>query len=822
MQTLPAQLTVKVVPDAKSQEVATAQNPKLTEAVQIEGRRDKSTADLGSKEQATGLLRAPAEPPQPTFDKVFEDVRTRESGTDPQKDLLTERVEPTPDADGADDPDAKTRDATDPVKAPQMQDGPPAAKAERMASAAEEQTAVSAPPDVPKKTAVRRVETYIRALQPPQDRPVTEPMPMEIDKADAAVIAQNGTHAEARIPAQPGPAERAKPQVMTAETVPAVTPAAPKTIRSTEHTSTVPRLATQEAQEEPAEKPEVPLAKTAKPVAYAAEPAPQTSKPVSQPMDMAGEKTAVSTPPRDTGRMPETRTPREMGVARDHRISQPAQATAPDARAEPSKAERFVAVPSAIRTGALPAQENSELRPPNRTEGGHSEPARQINQIAKDETKPSLLQPVTSDDVRAPIPAAAKKSGPQADVVGQAKPDQPKPPVQPLMQSAPQVPAPPITSQVPAPTPAPQERTATPLTAATQTSFAEKPKAVLPSVQAAAQPTVLQNADVRRDVSLNPPQTSEPVHLKETAQTPARSAPFVAAAVPPTNPRDLSAPSGIPDPSGQANKAQGASKAMQAQHMPYPTAQTPEAPTVAAMTSTKIPTLSPGQLPRARPATDPVRSAPTTQTMTAPQTTQKVATPAASQVQTPFMQDTAKASLLPKDSVLDLSTLSKHTTGEAPPLGRVDAATAQTSLPVSPATRPDLPAHVARQLVEAFQSTQQRPVDIALNPEELGRVRLALSASEAGMILQVTADRPETLDLMRRNIGQLGQEFQDLGYGDISFSFAGGDAQHEHTDDDAEGRRPDRTPEAEDHAMTADIPPAQPSTGETTGLDVRL
>ena len=62
-------------------------------------------------------------------------------------------------------------------------------------------------------------------------------------------------------------------------------------------------------------------------------------------------------------------------------------------------------------------------------------------------------------------------------------------------------------------------------------------------------------------------------------------------------------------------------------------------------------------------------------------------------------------------------------------------------------------------------------IDVSLSPEELGHVRLRLTHGEAGLSVAVTADRPETLDLLRRNIDTLARDFQDIGYGDVSFSF---------------------------------------------------
>ncbi len=87
------------------------------------------------------------------------------------------------------------------------------------------------------------------------------------------------------------------------------------------------------------------------------------------------------------------------------------------------------------------------------------------------------------------------------------------------------------------------------------------------------------------------------------------------------------------------------------------------------------------------------------------------------------------------------------------------------------AVRPELAANISHQMAEAIRVTLDRSVEIALNPKELGRVRMVLSPSDAGVTLNILAERPETLELMRRNIDDLAKSFADLGYEDISFSF---------------------------------------------------
>jgi flagellar hook-length control protein FliK len=86
-------------------------------------------------------------------------------------------------------------------------------------------------------------------------------------------------------------------------------------------------------------------------------------------------------------------------------------------------------------------------------------------------------------------------------------------------------------------------------------------------------------------------------------------------------------------------------------------------------------------------------------------------------------------------------------------------------------TRADMPLHVARQIAEVINRAPGNAIELALHPAELGRVRMTLSPAEVGMTIMIQAERPETLDLMRRNIEALGSAISDLGYEDVSFSF---------------------------------------------------
>ncbi len=82
--------------------------------------------------------------------------------------------------------------------------------------------------------------------------------------------------------------------------------------------------------------------------------------------------------------------------------------------------------------------------------------------------------------------------------------------------------------------------------------------------------------------------------------------------------------------------------------------------------------------------------------------------------------------------------------------------------------------HVSMQIAEFVRNMPDRPIDVSLSPEELGRVRLSISTSEGGVTLHVLAERPETLDLMRKHADQLARELADLGFSSIDLAFGQG------------------------------------------------
>lgn len=67
------------------------------------------------------------------------------------------------------------------------------------------------------------------------------------------------------------------------------------------------------------------------------------------------------------------------------------------------------------------------------------------------------------------------------------------------------------------------------------------------------------------------------------------------------------------------------------------------------------------------------------------------------------------------------------------------------------------------------------PVELRLSPEELGSITLSFTVEAGVLRVHVQADRPDTLDLMRRHGDQFLADLRQGGQGGATLSFAGGD-----------------------------------------------
>lgn len=132
---------------------------------------------------------------------------------------------------------------------------------------------------------------------------------------------------------------------------------------------------------------------------------------------------------------------------------------------------------------------------------------------------------------------------------------------------------------------------------------------------------------------------------------------------------------------------------------------------------------------------------------------------------------------------------------------------------------PSVARAVVAQLAVTVQTLASGATEIALNPEELGKVRLQMTHQDQGITVSIIAERPETMDLIRRNLDALIDELRAQGYGDVSFDF--GDRKGSHPN--AQDAQP-RGAQQRDASPEFVTPPPLRSyaTSALTGVDIRL
>ncbi|MEP1944155.1 MAG: flagellar hook-length control protein FliK, partial [Sulfitobacter sp.] len=146
-----------------------------------------------------------------------------------------------------------------------------------------------------------------------------------------------------------------------------------------------------------------------------------------------------------------------------------------------------------------------------------------------------------------------------------------------------------------------------------------------------------------------------------------------------------------------------------------------------------------------------------------------------------------------------------------------------TAIPPATALRSDLSPQITRQLIDAAPQAVNRPVEIALSPEELGRVRMSIVTEDNSITINIIAERGDTIDLMRRHIDQLGQSFRSLGYDQINFSFGqGAQGGDQNTDSGDQPAANPRISESESNATHPDSTVIDITHAPSTGVDIRL
>jgi len=109
-----------------------------------------------------------------------------------------------------------------------------------------------------------------------------------------------------------------------------------------------------------------------------------------------------------------------------------------------------------------------------------------------------------------------------------------------------------------------------------------------------------------------------------------------------------------------------------------------------------------------------------------------------------------------------------------------------------------------------------RRIELVLTPEDLGRIRFDLTPGRDGLQVTLAAERPETLDLLRRHAGDLLAELEATGYGGATLNFGSGG------NPPAPFAAPEPAPETPDTPPIAPLPQPRPALRAAGGLDLRL
>ncbi|WP_232796415.1 flagellar hook-length control protein FliK [Roseovarius salinarum] len=135
--------------------------------------------------------------------------------------------------------------------------------------------------------------------------------------------------------------------------------------------------------------------------------------------------------------------------------------------------------------------------------------------------------------------------------------------------------------------------------------------------------------------------------------------------------------------------------------------------------------------------------------------------------------------------------------------------------------RPEVAQQIVHQFAEIIQQSGGKAVDVMLQPAELGRVTISMTLGEGTVSVNLAAERPETLELMRRHAALLAQEFRDMGYEHSSFSFSERSADQRNAHGRGEGNE-SHPAEAMNPLETAGGEPATRTFLHTDRMDIRL
>ena len=133
---------------------------------------------------------------------------------------------------------------------------------------------------------------------------------------------------------------------------------------------------------------------------------------------------------------------------------------------------------------------------------------------------------------------------------------------------------------------------------------------------------------------------------------------------------------------------------------------------------------------------------------------------------------------------------------------------------------------VPQRLDQAARISQSGTIEVQLDPEELGRLRMTFTPTENGLHVHLRVDRADTGDLVRQHLGQLAQDLRALGYANVSLNLDSGQSGQSGQSPWTMARDADGATRMATAASDPGLPTALPqSLGRSSGaggLDLRL
>lgn len=186
---------------------------------------------------------------------------------------------------------------------------------------------------------------------------------------------------------------------------------------------------------------------------------------------------------------------------------------------------------------------------------------------------------------------------------------------------------------------------------------------------------------------------------------------------------------------------------------------------------------------------------------------------------------TRSAEPVPLPEPGSLGVLGPSIPGEPDPMPRLPELQPQRAVDPPPTPVASIARQIAQTILLDSRTDRAAPIDIALDPPELGRVRLSMVEHNGVLNVVIAVERSETADLMRRHVSLLAEEFLRAGLDAPAVSISHGDTtgrggHHPAQSGSTEAQDgPNRGPRGD----AIPLSPTRPSSDrDDGGLDLRL